>query len=467
MNAALGSFGRIFGPAPHAIAPDAAVELLKSGRAQPGAMLAFGNGRSYGDTCLNREGELVDMRRRAGIVSLDAEGGVLVAEAGTMLSDIIAAAAPHGFFPAVVPGTQHVTLGGAIANDIHGKNHHVAGTFGCHVLWLDLLRSDGRLRRCSADEDRELFAATIGGMGLTGLILTAAIRLKRVGSPDVLEVRKPFRNIAHYLELAAEADAANEYAVAWIDQLAGGSAAGQGVLLCGNHAEAGRRSSARAAPARLGVPFAPPFTVLNRPAIRAFNAAYGWAKRRAAPAAPTGWRSYFFPLDGVRDWNRLYGPRGLFQHQSVVPFEAAAEALPRMLAATRRAGQASFLTVLKRFGPVRSPGLLSFPRPGYTLTLDFPNRGEETLRLLAELDAVAVGAGGAVNPYKDARMPPSVFESSFPNWHELEAQRDPAFLSDFWRRTALRVNATGTRLANLVEQTATPAADVPIWNTKL
>jgi FAD/FMN-containing dehydrogenase len=183
----------------------------------------------------------------------------------------------------------------------------------------------------------------------------------------------------------------------------------------------------------------PPFNVLNRPFLTAFNAAYRWKKGKSAVPRQAGYQGFFFPLDGVRDWNRLYGPRGLFQHQSVVPEEKARRIVPALLEAARRAGQGSFLTVLKRFGGVRSPALLSFPRPGYTLTLDFPNRGERTLRLLAELDRIAVEAGGAVNPYKDARMGPETFAASFPQWQRLEALRDPAFISSFWARTAKRL----------------------------
>jgi len=191
---------------------------------------------------------------------------------------------------------------------------------------------------------------------------------------------------------------------------------------------------------RLAVPLQPPFNVLNRPFLTAFNAAYRWKKGRSAAPRQVGYQGFFFPLDGLSDWNRLYGPKGLYQHQSVVPEEAARLAVPALLDATKRAGQGSFLTVLKRFGKVRSPALLSFPRPGFTLTLDFPNRGEKTLSLLNELDRITVEAGGAVNPYKDARMGADTFAASFPEWQRLEALRDPAFISDFWARTAKKLD---------------------------
>lgn len=429
------SFGLATPPASRAIHADDAIALLKGGRATDASLLAYGNGRSYGDSCQNQAGAAVNMRTLNRIRGFNAESGVLEGDAGVLLSDIITHAAPYGFFPAVVPGTQFVTLGGAIANDVHGKNHHRRGTFGCHVESLTLLRSDGKTYRCSASDNPRLFAATIGGMGLTGLILSASIRLMRVHSLDIVEKTTPFRDLGEFFDLAEAADQANEYAVAWIDQLAGGRNSGRGLLFTGNHAEHGSHAATRAG-GNLAVPFQPPFNLLNRPFLTAFNAAYRWKKGRATVPRQTGYLSFFFPLDGVRDWNRLYGPNGLFQHQSVVPEEAARIAVPELLAAARRAGQGSFLTVLKRFGSIRSPALLSFPRPGYTLTLDFPNRGAATLALLGELDRITIAAGGAVNPYKDARMSAATFAASFADWPRLEALRDPAFMSDFWARTA-------------------------------
>lgn len=437
MGARYPSFGMATPPARRAITAADAVALLQSGKARPASLLAYGNGRSYGDSCQIEGGAVVDMRAMNRITAFDPQSGILQADAGAMLSDVIAFAGPQGFFPPVVPGTQFVTLGGAIANDIHGKNHHRRGTFGAHVTALTLLRSDGRIYCCSPSDFPHLFAATIGGMGLTGLILSASIRLLPVASLRIRETATPFGSLAGYFDLAEAADAANEYAVAWLDQLAGGAKAGRGILFAGNHAADGDRKVEPAAP-RLGVPFQPPLTVLNRPFLKLFNAAYRFTKSRAS-AASSSYRSFFFPLDGVGEWNRLYGPHGLFQHQSVLPFESAREAVERLLAATRAAGQGSFLTVLKRFGAMRSPGVLSFPRPGYTLTLDFPNRGTSTLDLLSRLDAITVEAGGAVNPYKDARMGPATFAASFPDWAALEALRDPAMMSGFWQRTAMHL----------------------------
>lgn len=440
MKPRLESFGRTFPAAAGSIGADEAVRLLKSGTVAANSLLAYGNGRSYGDSCLSAEGTLIDMRSMNRILGFDPHAGVLEAEAGTQLCDIIAHAALYGWFPQVVPGTQFVTLGGAIANDVHGKNHHRRGTFGCHVEALTLLRSDGTMHQCTRARNVGLYEATIGGMGLTGLILTASIRLMRVDALDIDEKVTPFRDLSEFFDLAAAADTDNEYAVAWIDQLASGKRAGRGLLMTGNHARHGSRAAVRGA-SRLAVPFQPPVSLLGTPFLKLFNLAYRTSKSRArAKAAPC--QSFFFPLDGVRDWNRLYGPCGLYQHQSVVPEPNAPVAVATLLDCARRTGQGSFLTVLKRFGAIRSPGIVSFPRPGYTLTLDFPNRGAATLDLLADLDRIAVEAGGAVNPYKDGRMSVETFAASFRDWRMLESARDPAFMSDFWRRTGRQLTAS-------------------------
>ncbi|PSJ60042.1 FAD-binding oxidoreductase [Kumtagia ephedrae] len=450
MTAACTSFGRVTRPSPRVVTAAEAIAALRSEKDSTDIILPYGNGRSYGDTCQVEDGTLVDMRSLNRILDFDAATGVITAEAGVLLSDIIAHAAPHGFFPPVVPGTQFVTLGGAIANNVHGKNHHRRGTFGCHVERIELLTSDGETHLCTPATNTGLYSATIGGMGLTGIILSASLRLMRVPSLDIIEKTVPFDSLAQYFEQAETADRENEYAVAWIDQLAAGRRAGRGLLISGNHAKQGARQ-ADTAGRRLSVPFQPPLNVLNRPFLTAFNAAYRWRRGRDLSAHRTGYQGFFFPLDGVTNWNRLYGPKGLFQHQSVIPFEAAAETIPAMLEAARMAGQGSFLTVLKRFGAIASPGLLSFPRPGYTLTLDFPNRGARTLALLGELDAITVAAGGAVNPYKDARMSAETFAASFPAWRQMEAMRDPAFLSRFWARTAMRLGNRDQGLARAAE----------------
>lgn len=402
-----------------------------------GGLLAYGNGRSYGDSCHNNSGLLVDMRGSARILRFDAVTGEIEAEAGILLCEITKAVAASGWFLPVTPGTQFVTLGGAIANDVHGKNHHRRGSFGRWVRRLTLYRSDtDEPILCSPSENADLFRATIGGMGLTGIVGSATLKLIAVPSLTIAETTTRFDRLEDYFEQAEAADERHEYAVAWIDSLSRGSTFGRGHLITGDHAATGSQSGV-ARPPIARVPLTPPVSPLRGLALRAFNEAYFRKARRGVSQRDVPFDAFFYPLDRIGAWNRLYGPQGLLQHQCVVPFRDAERVVRTMIEQASEAHQGSFLTVLKRFSDMPAAGLLSFARAGYTLTLDFPNRGERTLRLLDELDAVVVSAGGAINPYKDARMAPQTFAASFPRWPELEAMRDPQIVSDFWRRTAL------------------------------
>ena len=434
---------------------------------EPASFLPFGNGRSYGDTCHNDAGVLLDSRHglTPQIIAFDPETGRLTADAGVLFSEITRHVAGHGWFLPVTPGTQFVTLGGAIANDIHGKNHHRRGTFGRWVEEIELERSDRGVLTLTPTRNAELFAATISGMGLTGLIRRATIRLMKVASLAIVETTTRFDTLSDYFALAEAADARHEYAVAWIDSLAGGRNFGRGHLICGDHAPAGDETgdktgdnSGEASGQLASIPFTPPVSPLAGPFLKAFNEAYFRKAKAGTHTRTVPFAGFFYPLDRIGAWNRLYGPRGLHQHQSVVP-EAGAEAVVRaLLECAKSHRQGSFLTVLKRFGDLQSPGLTSFPRPGYTLTLDFPHRGEKTLRLLAELDRITLSAGGAVNPYKDARMSPETFAAGFPGWRRLEALRDPAMMSDFWRRTAMRLPAAASPATSAPVTSAVPAA---------
>lgn len=395
--------------------------------------LPVGNGRSYGDSCLNDGGAVLDCRGLDRIVDFDAERGVVTCEAGVLLSAILERVVPKGWFLPVLPGTQYVTVGGAIANDIHGKNHHVRGTFGRWVRSFDLARSDGSVVTCSPEGNSGLFAATIGGLGLTGVITRAEIGLVRVAGPCIAQEVIRFASLEEFEALSLESDGTHEYSVAWIDSLASRDRMGRGIFIRGNHAP-GPTPPANGR-AVLSVPFRLPFSAINRASLTVFNEVYyrkqgaRAGRRRTVPYQP-----FFFPLDAVCNWNRLYGSRGLLQHQCVVPREGGIETVSALLSLAQRRGASSFLTVLKAFGDVPSPGLLSFPRPGLTLTLDFANGGEKTLALLDELDEVVLAAGGRVNPYKDARMKASSFKAFYPERIELERLRDPALSSSFWRR---------------------------------
>jgi FAD/FMN-containing dehydrogenase len=409
-------------------------EWLAPGSCREGPVLAYGNGRSYGDSCLLDGGALIDTSALSAIRHIDAASGVVECEPGALLGDIITTAMPLGWFLPVTPGTRFVTIAGALANDVHGKNHHGAGTFGRHVLWFDLARSDGAMLRCSAQENTELFAATVGGLGLTGLITRVALQMLKVRGPFMQQDVLPFASLDGFFDLAARSDASHDYTVAWIDSLATGSALGRGVFFRANHAdEPGTLGPARMLPF---LPFTPPFALINRLTLSAFNAAYRTANGQAQSGRIVPLMPFFYPLDAVKGWNRAYGPRGLRQFQCVVPMTNAREAVAAMLRATHQAGEASFLTVLKLFGDLASPGLLSFPMPGATLTLDFPYRGARTDALLVELDRITLDAAGRVNPYKDARMSATTFEASFPQWRAFARHVDPAFSSSFWRRVA-------------------------------
>jgi len=396
-----------------------------------GSMLAYGNGRSYGDVCLNQDGMLLHTRHLDRFIRFDADTGILECEAGVLISEIIDVVLPHGWFPHVTPGTSLVTVGGAIANDVHGKNHHRAGCFSRHVLDLELCRSDGSRMRCSMGENRPWFQATVGGLGLTGLITHAKLQLRRVSGPWIRGDSQRFANLPEFFALSRASDRDYEYTVAWIDCGSRASALGRGVFMRGNHAPddgaAPKRTSLRA-------PLTPPISLVNGLSVRLFNQLY--YRRGSASQTDALWhhRDFLYPLDGILEWNRIYGPRGFFQYQCVIPEVYALAALHEMLNRISRSGAGSFLTVLKNFGASESLGMLSFARPGTTLAIDFPNRGKPTLRLLESLDQITRSAGGAVYPAKDSRMSPSSFQSYFPAWQEFAKFVDPRFSSSFWRR---------------------------------
>jgi FAD/FMN-containing dehydrogenase len=407
-------------------------------------MLPFGNGRSDGDCCLNDGGMLVDARGLDRFIAFDPATGILRCEAGVLLAEILDLVVPQGWFVPVTPGTRFVTVGGAVANDVHGKNHHRAGTFGRHVKGFELLRSDGTRLFCAPAENPEWFRASIGGLGLTGLITWVELALKRIRGPAIDEETLRFDRLEEFFRLSRESDATHEYTVAWIDCTARGESLGRGHFMRGNDAaERGARTAPAAAPARWGVPFDPPFALVNDVGLRAFNAVYFHRRGHKMRRRRVHYSAFFYPLDAIGGWNRIYGPNGLLQYQCVIPHRDAEAAIAAILRAVAAAGTGSFLAVLKVFGDLPSPGLLSFPRPGATLALDFPNLGRPTLDLLDRLDAIAMEAQGAVYPAKDARMSPDTFRRSFPHWQELEPFIDPRFSSSLWRRVtgALRSGA--------------------------
>lgn len=394
--------------------------------------LAVGLGRSYGDSCLNDGGYLIDTTGMDHVMSFDTASGVMRCSAGVSLASVLEIAVPQGWFLPVTPGTKFVTIAGAVANDVHGKNHHCAGTIGCHVTQFELMRSDGTRLLCSTAQNSEWFAATIGGMGLTGIILWVELRLKRITSGRIAVDTRTFENLNEFLQLTAESEARGlEYIVAWIDCLSGKNT--RGILYAGNHAEEGELISRKTSGGGPRVPFAFPEFALNAYTVKAFNSLYYAVNGRNKGTQLVDYDPFFYPLDAVRDWNLIYGKRGLLQYQCVVPEQESA-AFQDILREISGAGAGSFLGVIKKFGNVPSTGMMSFPRPGLTLALDFGFRGESTLRLFEKLDHIVLEAHGALYPAKDGRMSRRMFEASYPQLDRFRGYVDPKISSGFWRR---------------------------------
>jgi decaprenylphospho-beta-D-ribofuranose 2-oxidase len=423
---------------------EAAAEALAG--AGPRGALARGLGRSYGDAAQNAGGRVLGTSRLAAVRGVDRDAGVATVDAGVSIEALVRLLLPLGLFVHVTPGTWHVTVGGAIAADVHGKNHHRDGSFCEHVLSFELLTPGGERRRVTREHEPELFEATAGGMGLTGIVLSATLRLLRVESSYMRVDRERAADLDDAMVRMLERDDQYRYSVAWIDCLARGASLGRSVLIRGDHASAaeaggnGARGPALPGGPRLAAPPWVPTGLLRRSTVRVFNEAYF----RAAPVREVGrlepLRSFFYPLDAVSGWNRIYGRTGFLQYQMVVPFgreDAVRAALERLSGA----GCPSFLAVLKRFGPQR--GLLSFPIEGWTLALDLPAALPGLGPLLDGLDELVAAAGGRVYLAKDSRLRPDTLAAMYPrlgDWRAIRERVDPhaTMRSDLARRLDLR-----------------------------
>jgi len=397
-------------------------------------VLPRGQGRSYGDCCLNNGGILLDTLGLDHFILFDAQAGILRCEAGVSLDAILRLIVPKGWFLPVTPGTQFVTVGGAVANDVHGKNHHRCGTFGCHVRAMEVLRSNGERVLCTPDRNVALFQATIGGLGLTGLILWVEFHLKPLTGPYIDSEQIRFRKLEEFFELSADSDKSYEYTVAWVDCISRGEKLGRGIFMRGNHStrpvdpqpeKNGKGSLLHG--------FDAPEMLISRATMHAFNTLYFHRQRRDTLSSVIPYDKFFYPLDVLRDWNRLYGSRGFLQYQFVVPYDRR-QAVQEILQLIGRSRQVCTLAVLKVFGEIPPAGMLSFPRPGVTLAMDFPMRGQPTLDLCERFDEIVRTNGGAVYPAKDARMSAASYQAFFPAWQEFAQFRDPHFSSSFWRR---------------------------------
>ncbi|HYC63205.1 MAG TPA: FAD-binding oxidoreductase [Reyranellaceae bacterium] len=400
-------------------------------------VLARGLGRSYGDVALNDGGLVLDMTGMDRLLAFDPATGVLECEAGVSLDALMqwlaTQSSPEGhWLPPVMPGTRFVTVGGAIANDVHGKNHHAWGTFGEHVLSIVLARSDGSVVQLGPADD--LFRATVGGMGLTGLVLGATLQLRRVPSLWLETEHLAMANLDAFFALSDESSDSWEYTVGWFDSL---KASGRGIFTRARHAATERPPPPLGLP-RLRVPFVPRISAVQPLTARVFNMLYAGRFLGQSPVRRTlPIYGALFPLDAVLDWNRLYGAAGFYQYQCVVPKAAAREASAALLQRIAASNAGSSLTVIKTFADRPPAGLMSFACEGTTLALDFPNHGPGTLSLLDTLDDVVADVAGRVYPAKDGRVGADRFRAGYPEVDRFAAFIDPAFSSGFARRVGL------------------------------
>jgi FAD/FMN-containing dehydrogenase len=397
---------------------------LKNGK----KYLVQGSARSYGDVCLNTHHTIIKSSNLNFFKSFDAENGILICEAGVILKDIQDTFLPRGWLLPVSPGTQLITVGGAIANDIHGKNHHIRGNFGHHILELSLLRSDGQIYNCSRTENTELFRATIGGIGLTGIILSAKIQLMPVSSPVLQVEYLPFRGISEFLRINSESENKFEYTVSWIDCLSGKNV--RGIFIRANHV-IDQINLTPVKKQQKKIPITPPISCINILSLKLFNQFYyNLNAQKKGKKYQQHFYDFQYPLDGIENWNVLYGKKGFYQYQCVIPLRAAQDPIEKMLELIAKSQQGSFLVVLKAFGNIKNEGMLSFPISGITLALDFPNLGEKTLKLFKQLDQIVLDNLGRLYLAKDARMDRKFFIETYPQVLEFEKFRDPAISSD-------------------------------------
>jgi len=403
-----------------------ALQKFISSQKKSAACIGRGSGRSYGDCALSEQ--LVSSRFLDNFLELDEQQKVLRCGAGVKLGDILKVCIPRGLFLPVLPGTKAVSVGGAIAADVHGKNHHLDGSFCQHVRQVSLVLASGELVTCSEQENSELFRATCGGMGLTGVINEASLSLDSISSSYIDQRSLVANNLAECFEHIEE-NASSKYSVAWLDCLATAKNLGRSVLYLGEHAASKNRKTDTRYRERfgLGVPFSTPSFLLNKTTMSLFNAGYFGIQKRKKSSVTLDCDNYFFPLDSISNWNRLYGSKGFLQYQFVIPSDGALEGITSVLEKVSEKGKGSFLTVLKKFGEANE-NLLSFPKSGYTLALDFKNE-PALFPLLEELDRIVLAHDGRLYLAKDARMSEDVFKASYPNWERfmaIKSKYDPS-----------------------------------------
>jgi decaprenylphospho-beta-D-ribofuranose 2-oxidase len=439
-RATLYGWGRTTPSIAEVLAPASEVEVAAE-LARSRGVIARGLGRSYGDAAQLSGGVVLSNLDLGGVSAISPQGVVTVG-AGISIDELLAFAIPQGWFVPVTPGTRQVTLGGAIAADVHGKNHHLDGSFGNHVLEMRIVTPSGAFT-ISPQKDAELFWATIGGMGLTGVVTSVTLRMLRIETDQVIVDTERFPDLEGVMSEMSRRDAEYQYSVAWVDCMTRGAHMGRAILTRGRHAAANDVDAPTLkAPAkpRLFVPFDAPSGLLNSLSVKVFNELWFRSAPKHQENEPQSLSSFFHPLDGVRDWNRLYGRRGFVQYQLSVP-DSAGETVTSAIHRLSSSGVASFLAVLKRFGPA-NPGMLSFPMPGWTLALDLPVGPDALPQVLDDLDELVLSAGGRIYFAKDARLSPDKVRAMYPDldkFLEVKNRVDPEqrLMSDLARRLDL------------------------------
>lgn len=407
----------------------------------PKASIPHGNGRCYGDASLSSD--VVNTLRYDKLLAFDEVNGIITCQSGLLLSDLLQIIVPRGWFLPVTPGTKFITVGGAVASDVHGKNHHVEGSFSRHVLSISVLTGTGQIIVCSPDADPDLFQATCGGMGLTGVILDVKFRLKRIHTAYIRQKQIRARNLDEIMDLFRE-NSGSTYSVAWIDCLKSGKHFGRSILILGEHATTDEVKADNVLLPKekslLTVPFYFPSFVLNGFSVRAFNAVYYAKNYKKTLESVVHYDGFYYPLDSILNWNRIYGKRGFVQYQFVLPLETSRQGLVDIMTRINRRGAGSFLAVLKLFG--EQDDLISFPMRGYTLALDFPIE-PGLFAFLDELDNIVADYGGRIYLSKDARMKSEIFWRTYPHAEEFRAilrKYDPEnrFVSHLSQRLMLK-----------------------------
>lgn len=406
---------------------------LKMSYLTEGKHACFGAGRSYGDSCLNSGFKLLQFTKMDKFLAFDSDNGILTCEPGVLLGTIQEVMYPKGWMLSVTPGTQYVTVAGAVANDVHGKNHHGKGTFGDHVVSLVLYRSSGEIIHCSKIEHPELFAATIGGIGLTGVIVSVSFALTRVNGPWIDSESIAFSSLDEFFELSKTSELEWEHSVAWIDCLAKKSV--RGIFMRGKYASSNVHKKTKRS-FNVSVPFTPPVSLINKLSLRIFNEVYYQSNKLSKTKQLVHYSKFFYPLDNIGQWNKIYGKKGFYQYQCVIPMDVAYNVVPDLLKVIAQSNMGSFLAVLKTFGDFKHRGILSFPMHGVTLALDFPNQNSRTEVLFNQLDQIVKEAKGRIYLAKDARMSKAMFESGYgaDNINRFCQYRDPAMSTSLSRR---------------------------------